>query len=619
MTRISRAEALTLGGILLLAVLARYTGLAQGFPRDFHWDERIYFHEALYGLANGLRRESTVSANLPYLLMPILLLQWLYGALTGALHSFADLTRAYIADPAPSLLLARAVWAASGVAGVAMAWRIGRRVSGPVVGLLAAFFLAGAFLHVEQSHFIKNDVPAALLLLCATDALFNIAERGARRDYFWAGFWIGLAAATKYYCAAVAPLILLAGWLHRRSARPAPGAAAPGPARLALSAAAGLLGVLLTTPVALIDPANLRDSLAWELGARFGSIPTGDLPQPLFYLTQHLGPGMGEPLLALGLAGGIVAGARLTPKSLLLVAVPVVFFIAINLRPNNFARYAVPAVPFLCVTAALALRTLVGAVLSPTLARLRGLALSHDAPALRALTSARVLRRLGPTLLALGAVAASAPSWLNVIRYDRFATAPDTRNAAQTWFEGAVPPGAAVLIEGGESFERTSNLGPQLWPTAAQLEARGPNEPRERFFWTQLLDVVRARPAYALQLVGAVERTSAEVNGQRVATAVRSMSEWGSPDYAVLINWRSDDLRPGSANPLWQSLNTEYRLVATFSCRPCFPEDYYAWRIDYPTLAQVPLLGGAPAGGPEVRVFQRLTTRFPARAPAAPP
>ena len=99
MTRISRAEALTLGGILLLAVLARYTGLAQGFPRDFHWDERIYFHEALYGLANGLRRESTVSANLPYLLMPVLLLQWLYGALTGAVHSFADLTRAYIADP----------------------------------------------------------------------------------------------------------------------------------------------------------------------------------------------------------------------------------------------------------------------------------------------------------------------------------------------------------------------------------------------------------------------------------------------------------------------------------------------------------------------------------------
>ncbi|HMA34929.1 MAG TPA: hypothetical protein VKY74_10670, partial [Chloroflexia bacterium] len=85
-----------LAAILLLATLARTSGLAQGFPRDFHWDERIYFHEAFYGLANGLRRESTVSANLPYLMMPGLLLQWLLGTLAGQLHSFDDLVRAYI-------------------------------------------------------------------------------------------------------------------------------------------------------------------------------------------------------------------------------------------------------------------------------------------------------------------------------------------------------------------------------------------------------------------------------------------------------------------------------------------------------------------------------------------
>jgi len=83
MTRRPRRALWILGGIVLLAALARYTGLTQGFPRDFHWDERIYFHEALYGLANGLRRESTVSANLPYLLMPLLLVQWLIGALVG--------------------------------------------------------------------------------------------------------------------------------------------------------------------------------------------------------------------------------------------------------------------------------------------------------------------------------------------------------------------------------------------------------------------------------------------------------------------------------------------------------------------------------------------------------
>ena len=81
---------------------------------------------------------------------------------------------------------------------------------------------------------------------------------------------------------------------------------------------------------------------------------------------------------------------------------PVAFFIAINLRPNNFARYIVPAVPFLCVTAAMALRTLVGAVLSPTLARVRALALSHDSRPLCARSAPGGLRRLGPALLTLG-------------------------------------------------------------------------------------------------------------------------------------------------------------------------------------------------------------------------
>ncbi len=95
---------------------------------------------------------------------------------------------------------------------------------------------------------------------------------------------------------------------------------------------------------------------------------------------------------------------------------------------------------------------------------------------------------------------------------------------------------------------------------------------------------------------------------------MQSVAEYNWPDYIVLISWRSDDLRPGSPAPLWQSLTANYTLAQTFGCRPCFPEDYYAWRIDYPTLESIPLVGGAPlAGGPEVRVFQRKPG-----APAAP-
>src|SRR5437764_11874253 len=75
--------------ILALAVAARYVGLWQGLPFDYHYDERIYFHESLFALANGMRREAAVSANAPYLLILIMLLNSDWLALTQGVTTFA--------------------------------------------------------------------------------------------------------------------------------------------------------------------------------------------------------------------------------------------------------------------------------------------------------------------------------------------------------------------------------------------------------------------------------------------------------------------------------------------------------------------------------------------------
>src|SRR3954471_15790382 len=77
-----KAHHLALLTIAASAIAARYIGLEQGLPFDYHYDERIYFHESLFALANGLRRESTVSANLPYLLLPVMGIEWAWLALT---------------------------------------------------------------------------------------------------------------------------------------------------------------------------------------------------------------------------------------------------------------------------------------------------------------------------------------------------------------------------------------------------------------------------------------------------------------------------------------------------------------------------------------------------------
>jgi hypothetical protein len=629
--------------LVVLAVAARVVGLAQGLPLDYHYDERIYFHESLFALANGLRRESTVSANLPYLLLPVMLLQWAWLAITQGVTTFGGLVRAYIEDPGPFVLLGRAVWAATGVLSVIWAYRIGRRVADPLVGLLGAFFLAGAFLHVAESHFIKNDVPAGLLLLLALDRCLDIHERGARRDYLWAGAWIGLAAATKYFAAAALPAILLAHILRR-----GPGAGGQGSGirdqgsgirdqapetrntqhatrntqhvsrftfhvsrftPLLWSALAALIAFTLTTPVLVLDPRNLWENLAWEWQARFGAIPTDGTPQWLFYFSEHLNKGLGMWLLSAALGGLALMALRRHPRQALFLAVPLLYYIAVASRPNNFARYIVPVIPFLCLAAGYALRTIVGQAVSMGIMHLRTVAQDSHSPLLEILTRTVVLRRITPVALGLGALILGWESWANTLRYDRYALAPDTRTAAQAWIEQNVPPGARLVIEGGESFNRTSNLGPQVRPSVEYLQQYGPNSEAEAFFWRELLAVAPNHPTYNLQLrnVGYVARTPQEVNGERVQVPVPSVDFWGRPDYFVLISWRSAGLGPGSTEPFWASLTASYSLVAEFPCRPCFPEDYYAWRIDYATLAQIDPFAppGALAAGPGVRIFGR--------------
>src|SRR5262249_26928101 len=60
-------------------------------------------------------------------------------------------------------------------------------------GLLAATFLCTIFLHVRDSHFATSDM---MLAATCTASLAQLAKRGRIR-VGWAGFWCGLALATK--------------------------------------------------------------------------------------------------------------------------------------------------------------------------------------------------------------------------------------------------------------------------------------------------------------------------------------------------------------------------------------------------------------------------------------
>jgi hypothetical protein len=150
----------------------------------------------------------------------------------------------------------------------------------------------------------------------------------------------------------------------------------------------------------------------------------------LYHLTFSLRYGMGVPLLVAGLAG---AGLLLwmEPRTgLLLLSFPIAYYVVAGGIRLLFVRYAMPIVPFLCVTAAYLVCG------------------SATWIASRALRSADRLNPLSAVLTAALAVAIIWPSASDAWKFDRIISATDNRVVVAQWFFDHVPPGNTVLQTG---------------------------------------------------------------------------------------------------------------------------------------------------------------------------
>jgi len=112
----------------------------------------------------------------------------------------------------------RAPFVAAGVGGVVVMAFLGRRLAGPVTGLLAAGLLAVSPFHVELSQLARPYAPLVLALGLSWLALFRALERGLVVD------WLGFSAAAALACYTHywgGPLVLVqaavaALWIARR-------------------------------------------------------------------------------------------------------------------------------------------------------------------------------------------------------------------------------------------------------------------------------------------------------------------------------------------------------------------------------------------------------------------
>lgn len=410
--------------VLFLALGVRLWGVGWQLPWQFHPDEGHYTWKAI-----DLMSQETLNPKYfrnPSLFTYILLAEYrLLGFRPPKADDQAATADGLLRPPSGVAFLGRVTSAVMGALTVAALGWIGWRALGPWAGLLSSLFMALAFIHVRDSHYATNDVPAVLLLALSVGASLTLLQRPRLRGYLLAGLFGGLATSTKYNAGLFAlPLLvahLVAVW-RARDGKFRPPLLRQLVLPPVLAGLVALVAYLAGTPYTVLDfPKWLADfrtqasfvDESWEGQAT--------LPLGVPYLLA-LGAGLGWPMLGLAVAGLVVL-ARLRPAlGLVLAAFPVAYLLFMLRSELFFVRFALPVVPFLCLFAAVAV----------------------VAAAERA---ARRSRPLGAAVAVLLCGIALVQPTLDTVRHNLLVGQDDTRVLAARWALANVPPGAKLAVE----------------------------------------------------------------------------------------------------------------------------------------------------------------------------
>jgi hypothetical protein len=416
-----RYVAWTLAAVCVIGLLFRAWKLDYSLPGVYHPDEIPILNRALSFAKGEVSPHNFLYPSLYfYLLFAWETLFFLLGWAAGVYQSAADFQAQYFRDPSKIVLAARALSVACGVLTLIAVHRLGRRLADPLIGVVAALFLAVSPFAIRDAHYIKLDVPVTMFTAMALAALARLViDPGAasgRRAWIVTGLLSGLAMSTQYYVIFLALAIAAVAVADvGRSARWQTSAA-----MLGWAAVGTVAGFVVGTPffflefdTAMRDIAGVREvdidrALAGGGGA-FTSLPA--------YISMLAVDAMGWPVFASAVVGAVWLVATDWRRSLVLLVFPVAYlvFIAHTVPMSRYVNCILPAIAVLA-----------------------------------AYPVVNVPRRLVPAAPAIAlviAAAASIPAVAMSIRAVDFYGRPDTRTLAAEFIEREIAPGSSILIQ----------------------------------------------------------------------------------------------------------------------------------------------------------------------------
>lgn len=586
----SRTTFFLLIGILAVSFVLRIWSVNFGLPDLFHCDERIFPYNAFYAISHKgkIFYVHNYGSFIPYLLSGLYAIYFLILKIIGAVVTPFDFLVLFMKNPSNIYLIGRTLFVIAGTMSVFILYLLGKKLYNKSIGLLSAGFLGISFLAVQQSKFMKGDTLGTLFLLLAF--YFMVSSKcndktqktkikshiyGYRQEVL-AGVFMGLTVAARFtlwivpFCLVFMCLINKKAEIKQRLKN------------CLVLAGSGIIAFLITTPIIIFQFHDFVNEMHLRMAeASTAWISPGAQPIWLFYLTEHMGKGIGWPLEIISICG--VFYSMYKRENIGLVVFLVLFFALVLNNSANFERYAVPVIPFFALFAGRLVYRIAFRV-HPQIAG-KGIAL-------------------------LIIIIAVIPNLVKTFRYNYLISCPDTRTIARKFIESTVPAGAKIVAEGAETYEQTSGLGIKLHKSKEQLEKQLKIAQSEGVSGNYLQAMIagQSAPGYNIENICLLEKPPYKESDYDGTVNIYVENQ---VEYLVTLNWRTTWGCDSVPERFLNSMEREYELVKEFKPCPVFKWDYYCFRIDYNALSKVSGSACRKAGfngiigGPVISIYKK--------------
>lgn len=557
--------------ILLGALLVRVWGINFGLPDKHYIDEQHLIYWAFYSGSHWLRPVYYLYAPLiPMILLIEFSFYFISGYILGVFSTPLQFFISYLSDPTPFFLIGRVTMAVVGVATVWLVYTVGKTFFNNRVGLIASFFLAFTFLHVKESHYIKQDVVTGFFVLAAIYFTLNILEKARLRDYILGGVMGALAFGAKYQAIIILPLIFTAHVISTKTILSK---------KLILLGLAFLITFSLIHPYLIFEPkVTIEQTLPFVVSNVSLVYPEHLQGKPIWwwFMFEHIPLGIGYPIFIAAIAGFTLCLLKTKTKKqfIFIPLLPLLFFISIDrLTSMHFARYAVMLLPYFILSAAIVIDFLVSKM------------------------------KYSGVLTIVLVIVFIAPSFIRIVQFNSLLIISDTRTLAKEWFEQVVPPGSKVLVESTVKPEYPSNLNVSLALDGKSVEKRireAENREQEALYLRALREANRDKIGYDVIATTHVWGVTDENTDE--FTRLQNVNYYvdNSVSYIVLTGWVQEPMSP----EFEFSLNTYYTLVKEFKPTYEFKYDPHLIRMDYATLDNVNIFRTDLVFGPTISVYK---------------